>query len=68
MEPVTPAEADQPQDEDPFDLLWRETVVGAWLAPLLAGAVTSHTPAAQQNLARWLRFASSRHHLCWRQI
>ena len=46
MELARPIGAHQPQEEYSYDRLWRESVVRAWLAPLLAGSVISHPGSA----------------------
>jgi hypothetical protein len=47
------------REAKPSDRLWRETVVRAWLAPLLAGSATSRAATAQRNLTVWLLAASN---------
>ncbi|HEV2373872.1 MAG TPA: hypothetical protein VGS19_17075 [Streptosporangiaceae bacterium] len=59
---ATLTRARQREDEDLYGRAWRETVVRAWLVPLLTGSAPRHTLAAQQNLARWLRFVSTGDH------
>jgi hypothetical protein len=35
---------------------WRELILRAWVAPLLAGSVTDRATDARDNLERWLQF------------
>jgi NACHT domain len=42
------------------DHAWRELILRAWLAPLLAGSVTQRAGEARSNLERWLQFVGER--------
>jgi NACHT domain len=53
---VTPAPAARDDDERE----WRERVVRAWLAPLLAGSVTDNMRDAKRNLEQWLQYVGER--------
>ncbi len=51
------------EDQEHEDRAWKEGVVRAWLAPLLAGSVTERkSPAANDNLEQWLQYLGERTH------
>jgi NACHT domain len=55
-----PQAARRPVEGNHDEREWREMVVRAWLAPLLAGSVTRNVREARKNLEEWLHYASGR--------